>query len=552
VSAKIFELFSQLKHDHRDRMTLSAARGARRGKTAKAFVSQPEPHGIGSAQKGLQLAAGNFLVDGRLIVEPEYSIWKVESDNIYFQRRAHSFSWLDHMAANNSDLCKSKSRRWFSEWFEYYGDGDNAAWMPDLAGARIIRMINHALLLLGNSNELDPEKYFTSISHHARFVKKRWQYAPDGLPKFQALVGYVYSALALEEFSGDLKPAVQALGQECDAAIAQDGGILSRNPEELLDIFTLLVWVNQGLDSADFKSNRSLLTAIERISPAIRTLRMGDRKLVEFHGGRASNAQRIDQILSHTGGYATSTNNSTMGYSRISNEDSVVVMDAGAETFSHDKDQSSGCALAFEFSSAAQIIVRSVGASRNFDDAKMNAGQRTADFSVASIPSLDRVETEVSLLREENNYESASILEACHSGYIKSCGLQYTRLLELSANGRVLSGTDRFSCQNNKGKITFDAGASNRERGDVLIVQRFHIDADIEVELDLGGAAISLQLPNDEIWIFKASVSLLTLEDSLHFVSDRLKPRATKQIVVTSRVVNYEGAVNWMLTRLED
>lgn len=552
MSAKVFELFNQLKRDHRDRKTQAVARRSRRGKTAKAFVSQPTPQGIGSAQKGLQLAAGNFLIDGRLISEPECSIWKVESDNSEFQRKAHSFSWLDHLVENESDQCKSKSRTWFSDWVAYYGDGDNAAWTPELAGARIIRMINHAFLLLGKSAELDPETYFSTISHHARFVKKRWQSAPDGLPKFHALVGYVYSALALEEFSGDLKPALHALARECDAYIAQDGGIPTRNPEELLDIFTLLAWVNQGLASASFNPDRSILTAIERIAPAIRTLRLGDGRLVEFHGGHAADAQRIDQILSEYSGYAASTNSGTMGYMRMLNEGSVVVMDAGAGRFRDEDGRLCECALAFEFSSTSQAIVRSLGSGRDFGDAWRNAGQKTAGFSVASIPLAVQNDTEVSLLREENQFESASILEACHTGYRDAYGLMYNRMLELSSNGRVLSGSDRFSCQDSKNKMAFDAEARNRETGDVPIVLRFHIDVDVEAELDLGGTAISLQLPNNEIWVFKASVGVLTLEDSVHFVSDRLKPRATKQIVVTSRVVNYEGVVNWMLTRLED
>jgi uncharacterized heparinase superfamily protein len=280
------------------------------------------------------------------------------------------------------------------------------------------------------------------------------------------------------------------------------------------------------------------------MGPAIRTLRMGDGKLVEFHGGRASNAQRIEQILSHTGGYATSTNNGTMGYARITHNGSVVVIDAGAE----DDNQSYRCALAFEFSSGAQTLVRSVGSGCDFGDVK----HKPADFSVASIPLTDQMEAEVSLLREENHSTSASILEACHTGYIKSYGLLYTRMLELSSNGRVLSGTDRFSCQNKKNKTILDSNANTFEMEGIPIELCFHVDADIEAELDLGGSAISLRLPNGEIWIFKTSADLLALEDSVHFVSDRLKPRATKQIVVTSRVVNYEGAVNWMLTRLED
>ncbi len=197
MSAKIFDIFQQLKHDHQDRKTQTVAWRARRGKAAKAFVLQPMVHNVGSAQRGLQLAAGNFLIDGRLIRDPKVPIWNVESDNQIFQRNAQSFSWLDHLCANGSSVCNITSRKWFADWLVQFGDGDNLAWTPELAGARIIRLVNHAIVLLGNTTDRDQRNYFSSISHHARFLKKRWQYAPDGLPKFQALVGYVYSALAL-------------------------------------------------------------------------------------------------------------------------------------------------------------------------------------------------------------------------------------------------------------------------------------------------------------------------------------------------------------------
>lgn len=541
------------------------ARRTRRGKSAKAFVSQPVGAVIGSVQKGLQLAAGNFLVDGKLFKEPNEPIWEIESDSIAFQTKAQSFFWLDHFAANGSELCRSKSRTWFTDWFTRFGDGDNFAWTPELAGARVIRMINHAILLLGNTAELPSEFYFASISHHARFLKKRWHSAPEGLPKFQALVGYVYSALALEEFSRDLKPALRALTKECEQYIESDGGIPTRNPEELLEIFTLLVWVDQGMTTASLKPDRALLRAIERIAPVIRTLRLGDGKLVEFHGGRMADGQRIDRILSDSGSRAKFTSEEAMGYTRISNGASVLVIDTAPAPTQHRTDTRCGSALAFEFSSGSDTIFRSVGSGRDFGDVLRKAGQVTSAFSVASIQPYNASQagkarkisaalardTQVILSGTERGPEIASYLEAQHTGYRSAYGLTYRRMIELSENGYVLSGTDGFYCQNEQDQQLCDLEAEQHEHGAIPCVVRFHISPELDAELDLGGSAVSLKLPNGEIWVFKAAGGDLALEASAHFEADRLKPRATKQIVVSSSVVNYEGAVTWMLTRLE-
>ena len=105
-------------------------------------------------------------------------------------------------------------------------------------------------------------------------------------------------------------------------------------------------------------------------------------------------------------------------------------------------------------------------------------------------------------------------------------------------------------CADKKDEAVFDTAILHQATQTIPFVSRFRIAADVDAELDLGGTAVSLKLPNDEVWIFKASGGKLTLEGSAYSSAGRLKPRATKQIVVTSGAVNYEGAVSWVVTRL--
>jgi uncharacterized heparinase superfamily protein len=44
----------------------------------------------------------------------------------------------------------------------------------------------------------------------------------------------------------------------------------------------------------------------------------------------------------------------------------------------------------------------------------------------------------------------------------------------------------------------------------------------------------------------------LTLEPSVYFQRDRLKPRAAEQIVLTSRVADYAGQVSWTLAKARE
>jgi uncharacterized heparinase superfamily protein len=516
-------------------------------------------------QKGLQLASGNFLIEGRLIRDPDEPIWDVEPENTTFQKKAHGFFWLDHLVANGSADCAAVARLWFAKWLEHFGNGDNLAWTPELAGARIIRLINHAIILLVNTTKRDQNDFFMSVSHHARFLKKRWHYAPEGLPRFQALVGYVYSALALEEFKKDLKPALRALGKECENYIDADGGIPTRNPEELLDILTLLVWVVQGLTSASLTPNRALLCAIERIRPAIRTLQLGDGKLVEFHGGRAATKKRIDQVLMDSGARSSSTLNNAMGYSRIAKANSLLIVDTGGRPNIEADGAGYECALGFEFSYAQHPIFQSLGTGQDLNYQRRKASYRADGFTVATLqpffsdeagraPKLSTMmalDAKVMVLQSAGMHDGAAMLMAAHTGYRQGFGLTYSRKLELTRNGCVLTGTDRFYCEGKQDQAVLDTATKYQIEHRTPIATKFHIAPDVDAQLDLGGTAVSLQLPDNTVWIFKASGGTISLQDSAYYTSERLKPRATKQIVVTFDVVNYEGEITWMLTCLD-
>ena len=67
--------------------------------------------------------------------------------------------------------------------------------------------------------------------------------------------------------------------------------------------------------------------------------------------------------------------------------------------------------------------------------------------------------------------------------------------------------------------------------------------------LALAGA-ISLTLPNDEVWVFRhGGEATMQIRPSVYFDTGRLRPRATKQIVLTSRVTGYGAAVSWTIAR---
>jgi hypothetical protein len=76
---------------------------------------------------------------------------------------------------------------------------------------------------------------------------------------------------------------------------------------------------------------------------------------------------------------------------------------------------------------------------------------------------------------------------------------------------------------------------------------------DAQAAVDLGGRAVSIVLPNREIWIFRPGAGrFATLAPSVYLDTARLKPRATKQIVLSERLVKYVATIDWTLTKAQD
>jgi uncharacterized heparinase superfamily protein len=127
--------------------------------------------------------------------------------------------------------------------------------------------------------------YHRTLGRQASFLLSRWQHATPGLARFEALTGLVYSACALIGMEKQLEPALDALVRECAREIDPEGGIATRNPEDLLEVFILLTWVSQLLADAGHAPVPAVDAAIARIAPTLRSLRHQDGSLARAHGG---------------------------------------------------------------------------------------------------------------------------------------------------------------------------------------------------------------------------------------------------------------------------
>jgi uncharacterized heparinase superfamily protein len=544
---------------------------AARGDAATAFVSQPEPRAIGSFARGRQLVGGNFLFSGYLLEAPDTGIWDLPFPTPSYEEALHGFSWMDDLAAVGDKPARVCAQEWTFDWVDRFGKGQGLGWTPDLTGRRLIRWINHAIFVLRGCTPEQSNAFFASLGQQTEFLGRRWHVATPGLARFEALVGLLYAGLTLSGKERFVAPAVAALDKECDQQIDDQGGIATRNPEDLLQVFTLFSWALVALNAVDQTPSRTLKEAMNRIAPTLRALRHADGGLARFHGGGRGLEGRLDLALAEVGVRSRpDPAERHMGFGRLSSARTTIVVDAAIPPAGPASANAHASTLAFELTSGRRPLIVSCGTGANFGEDWRRAGRATpshstlgidgvsssrlgpiADGSLPGEEILVSAPNEVSFQHKSNRVGGHFTMS--HNGYQPSHGLTHFRTLELSQDGRSVQGEDTLAAMAETDKATFENVMTRVQLQGVVFAIRFHLHPDVDAALDLGGTAVSLELKSGEMWVFRHDgVAELSLEPSVYLEKARLKPRATKQIVLTSRVLDFARQIGWTLAKAQD
>lgn len=548
--------------------SLWSARMAGWGPQIQGFLSQPEVRFPGSAVRGRQLMAGNFRLGGTLIEAPNASPWEITPPHAEFEAALHGFAWLDDLAAVPNNAGRATAQLWLAKWIQRYGTGKGPGWSADLTGRRQIRWITHALFLMNGQSKDDGLAFHRCLSRQTNFLRKRWIKASPGLPRFEALTGLVYSTCALIGMETGLDPALRGLAKECATQIDTQGGIVTRNPEELLEVFVLLTWIAQLLHETGKQADPAVDMAIMRIAPTLRALRHADGSLVRAHGGGRGAPGRLIGALVQSGVRPSRIKGLAMGFARMASGRVTVIADAAPPMIGPGSTNAHAATLAFEMASGTHPLIVSAGSGAAFGPEWRRAGRATVSHSTLSLEGysssrfvqkgsalpLDRQEfaagpSDVSVQVSEIAGGEGVVLS--HDGWRRTHGLVHLRSLTLEDNGNLLRGEDGLAALDGDDRERF-ATINRSLPSDVGLrfAARFHLHPDVAVELDMGGSAISLTLPTEEVWVFRhGGEAELSVLPSVYFDATRLKPRATKQIVLTSRVKGYGAAVSWSIAR---
>ncbi|MFY0693335.1 MAG: heparinase II/III family protein [Paracoccaceae bacterium] len=533
---------------------------------ATAFVSQPEPRTIGSYARGRQLAAGNFRFGGHLVQARGAGIWDIAPPNAQFAAELQGCTWLDDLARVTDGTTRRLAQDWVNQWIREFGTGKGPGWTPELTGRRLIRWINHALFLMNGQDSTRTAAYFEALTRQTVFLGRRWSRAAPGLPRFEALTGLLYAAVSLEGMDAYRAPAIAGIARECETQIGETGGLPTRNPEHLMEVLLHLSWAAGVLRDAGQEPPAAILDSIARIRPTLTALRHSDGGLTRFHGGGRGSDGKLDYALgSMAGAQPAGVIENTMGYARLCFGKTTVIADTAPPPAGAVSGDAHASTLAFELSSGRRPVIVNCGPGAPFGPDWRRAGRATPSHSTLSILGVSSAKLaseadgerlvkpprRVTVTSEPP--EDPCAIVATHDGYAPAYGLTHARRLELSSKGGTLRGEDTLAALSPEDQRLFDLQMDRTRLEGVPYAIRFHLHPEVEPNLDLGGSAVSLVLKGREVWVFRFSgLAELSLEPSVYLEKGRVSPRATKQIVLSCRVMEYVSRVTWILTRAQD
>jgi uncharacterized heparinase superfamily protein len=529
---------------------------------ARAFAAPPEPRSIGLVGRGRQLVAGRYLLAGTLVEAPGVALWNVDPPDAEFALAAHGFVWLDDLAAAGNPAAQRLAQDWTFAWIARFGRGRGPGWAPDVTGRRLLRWVFHAEMLLADLDEAAAAPFWRALTRGLVWLSRGWRRAAPGLPRIEALTGTICSALAVGGFAGLSPPAEAALAAECDAAIDATGGIAGRNPEALLEVLTLLGHAADALADAGRPLPDALVRATARVAPTLRALRHADGGLARFHGGGRGGEGRLDRALARTAVPAVPAAGWPMGYARLSGGRTSVIVDAETPPDGAAAATAHASTLAFELTSGRRPLIVSCGSGVPFGADWRRAGRATVSHSTLSIEGFsssrlgkgERLGDRAAVTdRRRGSSPEGDVLELWHDGWATTHGLLHMRLIELSHDGRVLTGEDSLGAFTDAGQKRLAAVRAALGRLGVRFALRFHLHPEVDASLDLGGTAVSMLLRSGEIWVFRHDGGTrLTLEPSVYLERGRMEPRPTRQIVLSGQVLDEPVQVGWTLAKAQD
>lgn len=505
-------------------------------------VVPPDPW-PGDAMAGRLMCQDVFSMHGAQLSAHD-GTFEPKGANERWMSHIHGFEWLRDLRALGGDQGRRQARAMVSAWMDKYDSWCETPWRPDLTGKRIAMWISLHEFFAASADETFQTNYLASLLRQARHLSRALPGNLAGLKLLHGIRGLAYAGLAFEGRESWLEQGLDLLDHESAKQILSDGGHVSRSPEQLLEAMQIYIDIRSALQAGQYPVPEFIQHTIDRMAQALRFLRMPDRQFALFNGTQEGDAALMDMVqnIANAQGKVMKSLPES-GYERMTAGRSIVMMDVGAAPIWPHDEQSHAAPLGFEFIYGKERVFVSCG-SHPIEDEWHDVLRGTAAHNTVSLDYRNACEIRkdghfgrrtrnIMMTREEK--DGATLIDAVHDGYVPLNGISHRRRLYLADHGHDLRGEETLTCA---------VGISKP----VDVAIRFHLHPRVLVSLTRGKQEALLRLPGGAGFTFSHSGGDLTIDNSIYLGSG-LRPRKTKQIVISAKMDTDFAQFKWALQR---
>lgn len=484
---------------------------------------------------------GKTIRVGNLINAIKDAARSMESGSARFDpaRHVHRFQWLADLEASELGTGPTVARELTALWIEVHGRWNGLSWAPDILADRLGLWLHQAPFLLTNSDDIFKDAFFVALHAQVLHLRRLIRLGAVDNDVFDADKVDILYALMFDEPSRQLVGAQTRLAKQLEDKILPDGGHWSRNPGSHLMALKNLIDIREALTTMGHGTPVWLQTAIDRMTPMLRTFCHGDGRLCLFNGSGFVSKNLVARVLDVAGAKGKAIVNAPhSGIQRLSAGQTIIIMDIGVPD--HGSQGESAGTLAFEFSSGRRQVVVNCGMPSPASPTLVEICRGSAAHSTLILAERNSSEIVGPLAmgqRRANRIDSSRqeidkniLVEAEHEGYLPVFGLRHNRALYLAADGYDIRGEDTIS-----GSHLVDG------------VLRFHLHPDLGVSLVEGGSSVLIRAGKTMGWRFKSSAGALSLEDSVYFGDGVRRP--CRQIVIPFAHNAAQTTIKWRFQR---
>ena len=249
---------------------------------------------------------------GKAVLDGEYHLagqWLSLGDDPWSHRpeqdrtaaALHGFAWLSDLRALGSTAARDRARELVSAWIERHERWSQPAWRPDVLGSRLTGWLAAGDFLLNDADPAFRSVFLSACATQAKHLGRVWKTTQPTACAFDGARGLIYAGLCLPARENLLSDGRSLLEREIERQVLPDVGHYQRNPAQQLSVLRVLCDIRTALLTARAEVPPSLLGAIDRMTPMLRALRLGDGGLALFNGGWEEDPRLIDTVLSQAG-----------------------------------------------------------------------------------------------------------------------------------------------------------------------------------------------------------------------------------------------------------